>query len=247
MIKNIIIFGLVFGLLSTGPALARGWQKFDQEEGIVSYRKPVSGSPIVAFKGEADVKASIDKILWVLTNNEHKPKWVHRLKKSYELEKKGPFHAIIYQVFKLPLPISNRDYVYEGKISRKGEQVLVNLKSVSHRKSPPVEGVRAYLKRCTYTLTPKGDNLTHISVEVHTDPRGWLPSWLVNIIQKKWPIRTLSGIRKMVKKSFVGTVAPPPKPAPVAPAAAPAASTAPEAAVSSEPATESTPAPAVSQ
>ena len=247
MTKQTLILGLIVGLLTSVPALAQAWEKVDEENGIVSYRKPVAGSPIVAFKGEADVKASIEKILWVLTNNEHKPKWVDRMKKSYELEKKTPYHAIVYQVFKLPVPISNRDYVYEGKITRKGEQILVNLKSVSHRKAPPVEGVRAYLKRCTYVLTPKGDNLTHISVEVHTDPRGWLPSWLVNIIQKKWPIRTLSGIQKMVTKSYVGTLAAPPRPAPPAPPAAPAApemSTSPDAASSSAPSSE---APAVSE
>ena len=99
MSKHIVISLILASVLIGGPAFASGWEKFDQEEGIVSYRKPVAGSSIVAFKGEADIQASIEKVLWVLTDNEHKPKWVHRMKKSYELEAKSPYHKIIYQVF----------------------------------------------------------------------------------------------------------------------------------------------------
>ncbi len=220
MLRHIVrITALSIGLsFFAGNAFA--WEKFDEENGITAYRKNVPGSPIVAFKGDADVNASVERILWVLTNNKYKTEWVNRLKTSYELERKTPHHAVIYQVFKLPFPISNRDYVYEGKVIRKGEQILVDLKSTTHRKAPKTEGVRAHLKRCVYTLTPKGENKTHISVEVHTDPKGWLPTWLVNRIQKSWPIRTLSGVRKMVNHPRAKDFPAPPKPEQAAPAPA---------------------------
>ena len=189
---------------------AHSWEKLDSEDGITSYRKAVKGSKVVAFKGEAEIKASISRILWVLTDNEHRTKWVHRLKSSTVLEKKSQYESIIYQKFGLPFPISNRDYVYHAKVERVGPSVVVNLKSVFHPKAPKPDGVRAQLTRCQYILSPLGPDKTYVTVEVHTDPRGWLPTWLVNLIQKKWPIQTLSGIKRMVKKSFAKDVAIPP-------------------------------------
>ena len=41
-------------------------------------------------------------------------------------------------------------------------------------------------------------------------PKGWLPTWLVNLIQKSWPLKTLNGIRNIVGKDFVGEMKLPP-------------------------------------
>ena len=119
---------------------------------------------------------------------------------------------MIYQVFGLPWPVNDRDYVYDARAYWKGEKLVLALKSTKHPKAPKTIGVRANLKHSYYYLTPKGENKTHVVVEIHTDPMGSLPSWLVNIIQKKWPIKTLSGIRRMVKKPFVGLATLPEKP-----------------------------------
>jgi len=196
--------------LSFTTGYSKGWEKLDQENGIVSYRKPVPGSKVVAFKGEAEIKASIPRLLWVLTDNRYKTKWVDRLKSSTVLQSKGTYEAVIYQNFGLPFPISNRDYVYHAKIERVGPSAVLNLKSVYHKRAPKPDGVRAHLSRCQYILTPLGPNKTFVTVEVHTDPRGWLPTWLVNLIQKSWPIKTLSGIKRMVNKPYAKDIPMPP-------------------------------------
>jgi hypothetical protein len=48
-----------------------------------------------------------------------------------------------------------------------------------------------------------GTNKTTLEVEVHTDPKGMLPSWLVNIIQKKWPSKTLLTLAKVASDASV--------------------------------------------
>ena len=42
------------------------------------------------------------------------------------------------------------------------------------------------------------------------DPKGALPSWVVNLVQKAWPMNTLKALRKQVKKPFVGSIPTPP-------------------------------------
>jgi hypothetical protein len=185
-----------------GAAAASDWELGDKEDGITSYKKSEPGSPVTAFKGEAVIDAPLAKVAWVIRDNDHRTEWVDRLQSSRVLETIATGSKIIYQHFGLPWPIADRDYVYEAKLAWQGETLQFDLKSTTNSKSPETVGVRANLIRCTYRLKPWGENRTHITVEVHTDPAGSLPAWLVNIIQRKWPIKTLSGIRKMVKKPY---------------------------------------------
>jgi hypothetical protein len=201
---------LFAGLLLSAPAFA-SWEKIDDEEGIRVFRKEVHGSSVVAFRGEATVEASIEKVLWVLGDNTHRTEWVDRLEKSVVLERKGPYESIVYQHFSLPFPASDRDYVYRGKATRdKSGVVTLLLESVTHPKAPPTVGVRANLIRSRYLLTPKGKDRTFVVVEIHTDPMGSLPSFLVNLVQKSWPMKTMKGLRAHLKKSYIGTTALPP-------------------------------------
>ena len=198
------IFMLIVCVLFTGfgVSVAAEWELADEEDGIKSYRKDEANNPVTAFMGEAIIDAPLAKVAWVIRDNDHRTKWVDRLKLSRVLEVHSPWEKVIYQHFALPWPIADRDYVYRAKVSWEGEKLAFNLKSTSSRKAPTRDAVRAYLSRCIYHLTPRGENQTHIRVEVHTDPRGSLPSWLVNLIQESWPIKTLKGIRKMVKQPY---------------------------------------------
>lgn len=208
-----LLFAFVFSTSAgLATATAAEWELGDKEDGITSYKKDEPGSSVTAFKGEAVIKAPLAKVAWVIRDNDHRTEWVDRLQSSRVLEVTSPTSRVIYQHFGLPWPIADRDYVYEAKVSWEGDTLRFDLKSTTHRKGPKTVGVRANLIRCTYRLKPWGENGTHISVEVHTDPEGALPAWLVNIIQRKWPIKTLSGIRRMVKKPYAQMSELPPKP-----------------------------------
>ena len=38
------------------------------------------------------------------------------------------------------------------------------------------------------------DKETNVEVTIHVDPRGKIPSWIVNLIQKNWPYRFIKGM-----------------------------------------------------
>jgi hypothetical protein len=200
-------------LLALAPAVAAAgdkpdkfdWKEINDKDGIKVYRKGVEGSKIVAFRGVGIVDASPLKVLYVIGENEHRGEWVDRLYISEVLEQVSQSEFVLYAAYKLPL-FSNRDYVYRGKaFSRPDGSVVVNIKSEEHPKAPKTVGVRAWLNRCVYLLTPiDGGKKTQIDVEVHTDPKGSMPTWIVNLVQKSWPLKTLSGIRKQVTKLHGG-------------------------------------------
>src|SRR4051794_15025120 len=52
------------------------WEPVQEADGIAVFRRDVPGSPLVAFKGETTIEAPVEKVLWVLVDNEHKTEWV---------------------------------------------------------------------------------------------------------------------------------------------------------------------------
>lgn len=134
-----------------------------------------------------------------------------RLKNDTILERKSVYDFVVHVEIGLPFPISNRDYVYRAKARRSADgSVTVHLSSVQHSKAPEPSGIRANLIDSYYRLMPLGKNKTRVEVEIHTDPKGWLPTWLVNLIQKSWPRKTLVALRQEAAKAWVTPVALPP-------------------------------------
>jgi hypothetical protein len=190
------------GSLVSSPAAA--WEQIDEGDGVRVFRKEMPNSDLVAFRGEALLDSPIEKLLWVLGDNEHRTDWVDRLEKSVLLERISPYEYVVYQQFDLPFPISDRDYVYRGKAVRgNAGKVVLHMQSIEHPKAPKTVGVRANLIRSKYELIPKGKQQTIVIVEIHTDPKGLIPTWLVNAIQKGWPRKTLVALGKQVKNSYV--------------------------------------------
>jgi hypothetical protein len=40
-----------------------------------------------------------------------------------------------------------------------------------------------------------------VVAEVHTDPKGSIPKWMVNLTQKSWAHTTIMGLRAQVRKA----------------------------------------------
>ncbi len=203
---------ILASLFTTSWAQASNWEKIDDEDGLKVYRKQINGSSFLAFMGIKVIDAPVDKLLWVLADNQYRRNWVDRLKKSVVLEHKNAYEFILYQHFGAPPLVSDRDYVYRAKaIQNKHGQVVLKLQSVKHSKAPATVGVRGQLYSSSYTLTPQPDGKTKVVVEIHTDPMGSLPAWIVNLIQKSWPRNTLTALSKEVRKAHVKAMALPPK------------------------------------
>jgi hypothetical protein len=199
-----IILALSVMSISLAHAGKPDWKQFNQEDGITVWRAKMPGTPIVAFKGKVLIDAPVRKVLWVLADKAHRSDWVDRLDINEELEIISATKRVVYQSFKMPLFISNRDMVYRIDLTKnkKNGVYFVKMQSIDHEKSPKTIGVRAELINSQYMLVPKGKK-TEVTVEILSDPKGMLPTWLVNLVQKSWPVKTLRGLRNQVKKDFV--------------------------------------------
>jgi hypothetical protein len=199
---------LFFGNISFSKA--SDWKQIDEEKGIKVYRKAMPGTDLVAFRGVGVVEASLEKVYFVLLDADHEREWVDRLDKNVILKNISQDERIQYQSFNLPWPVSDRDFVYHMKASmdKEKENVLMVIKSTSFDASPQSVGVRGVLYDSSFQLKKLSGNRTRVDVKIYADPKGLLPKWIVNLLQRSWPLDTLQGIKRQVLKSYTGDILP---------------------------------------
>ena len=189
-----------------GRKLKGRWKLIKRRRGIKVYSMKVKGSPLIAMRGDAVLNAPLPKAVYLLHNVPLKTKWVSRLKKIYTVHTYSPTNLVNYAHYDLPWPVADRDFVYQTRlvIDNKLQQIRWYTLSVSHPKAPKTVGVRGELLYSRYVLKPiDNGRKTFLRAEIQGNPKGSLPIFLVNLIQKQWPYKTIRGIRKALKKSFV--------------------------------------------
>ena len=180
------------------------WEKINNEDGVEVFSKDVKGTPLVAFKGITDFDEPMEKIMWVLKDDKRRKDWVARYLKGSTLEKRGPFEYVNYQAVTAPWPVSNRDMIFLWKANRLSNgDVQIELKSVDYPNGPETVGVRMKLHFSRFILNKKPDGGTRVTLEILSDPMGLIPKWVVNMIQKNYPVKFFKALKKQVKKPFV--------------------------------------------
>ncbi len=208
-----LLWLLLLPFLMASPAKAKGswaadaWEMVSQQKGIDVYRKTFPDSNVKGVGGEGVVNASISKILWVLMDHEHKTQWIDRFARGHTIEVLSPLTEIQYAAFNMPFPVQDRDFVYryEFSVSPERDSVIVAVQSVEHASAPAADsiGVRGEIVKGRYILYPEGPDSTRMIAEYLADPKGSVPSWVVNLVQKNWPLKTLENLRRQVQEPHV--------------------------------------------
>ena|GEM_PF-2024032 len=183
------------------------WEVVSSDDTFVTKRRSVPGSNKFAFRGEMVADITMGKLLKVFLSPESRKEWVALYKDSQNLIMPTPFDLTYWIRFSLPWPISDRDYVLRAiaKADRKSRVFTTMIESVEHPDKPKqdccVRG-QAFGTYYRFQALP-GQKKVKMEVEVHTDPKGSLPSWLVNLVQKSWPRNTLTGLLREAQKPDV--------------------------------------------
>lgn len=183
------------------------WETLSTADGFTTKRKSIEGSNIFAFRGEIEADVEIAKLLTVFLDSKTRSKWVNMYGGDANLESKTNSDRIYWIRFNTPFPTSDRDYVLHavGHADHDKRVYTTTIESVDHPKKPD-DGccVRGYAYGTYYRFEAiPGTNKTRVEVEVHTDPKGWIPSWLTNMIQKNWPKKTLMSLIREASKPEV--------------------------------------------
>jgi hypothetical protein len=187
------------------------WEQFDEEDGIKMYRHDVAGSAIVALRGEGFVAAPITRVASVLVDRKRSTEWIDRLVKTKLLRQISDTESVEWDHIKTPTPLKDRDFVFKTTITTDPakKKVVFSYYSVTDPLAPETDDyVRGTFKAGKFELTmatrKNRDGTTTrgtiVNAEVEVDPRGSVPKFIVNMVQKSWPHQTLTALRKQVAK-----------------------------------------------
>ena len=211
LLSVLAVFATMFSAMAAQmPALPkadRSWEEISQNDSVLVHRKEVANSDVVAFRGETTIDAPIAKVANVLIDTSRKTEWVHKIVEAKNIREISPLERIEYNHTSSGFfAVRDRDFVFHARaeLNKNAKQVIFTLHSVDDPLMPEKSPVRGHLDNSRYFLTSiDGGKKTHVVVEIHADPKGSVPKWLVNLFQKSWPAKTLNGIRAQCAKPNV--------------------------------------------
>ena len=191
----------------TGVASADAdWTAVGVTEGVAVERKMVEDSPLFAFRGEGTFEVPIGLLVAVLKDHTITEEWVDLIIEHKVVRMVDERTNVIYESYGLPWPISDRDYVMKETKGHDPDAKVFTIayESVTDPSLPVIPGlVRAMAYRTFWRLERVSPTQTRIEIEVFTDPKGTLPAWLINLIQKDWPWKTITGLVKRAQKGDI--------------------------------------------
>jgi hypothetical protein len=199
---------LIVALCVTGSAAAsaQDWKRIDLKDGIEVSRRTVAGSGLVAMRGVGQVDAPVWKIASILLNPERAREWVDSLKESRVVRQLGPAEYIEYNHFGMPFLVKDREFVSDVQI-----EVNPGKRSVALVDSPTSDGTRPAARYVRGEILAgrfearsiEPGRRSELTAEVQCDPKGMLPTWLVNLFQRSWPVTTFEGMRLQAAKEDI--------------------------------------------
>jgi len=194
---------MVLFLLITGTvASAEEWKVVRAEQGIVVSIRKVEGSPIAETRAVMTLKGvSLSTALALISDVSYQHVWIDSLDESRMLAEINPTERIIYTLSKAPWPVADRDAVVRSKFTFDREKGVVRVESHAEPDYIPENKgvVRIRKVDSSWTITRLSPEEIEVRYQVHSEPGGSLPAWMVNNIIYNQPYMTLLNMRGQVK------------------------------------------------
>ncbi|MFK8056357.1 MAG: START domain-containing protein [Saprospiraceae bacterium] len=200
--KHLAIFWFVAAamlLLATTLPYEKEWTLKKTGKKMWVYTRDRAGSEIKEVRLIMEVDASITAINAVLNDASRQPEWVFHCTSAKDLGGKVDTGWYYYSRIALPWPMDDRDVI--AKVIGQQDGDVYRSKSIAAPTfQPEVEGcvrITDFDVTTAYEALPDGS--TKITYEVHSEPAGAVPSWLVNLFIEKGPVETMTKLRKIVE------------------------------------------------
>ena len=140
----------------------------------------------------------------MLLDDARAAEWVDSLDAAMVVNVVSLKEYIEYNHVAMPWPVSDREFLTRVSLEHDGATGVSTIRSEPEQQArfpQRPKTVRGTL-RGVYFLEPReGGKATYLTVELHSDPHGWLPGWLVNFFQNEWSVETIAGVRKQALKA----------------------------------------------
>jgi hypothetical protein len=198
------------GALSLPSEGTYQWQKSCNTNGLTIYWSKVEGSQIIAFKGEGIVDAPLEKVASIIIDTTRGTEWIDSLVESKVTRPISSTEFIEYDHVGVSFPFDalmhDRDFVSHVTVQAdpKTRRMTVHYAPTEDPSAPALKKYVRGTMVCEFRLVPMSiPEETYVEAEIHCDPMGSVPKWIVNWFQEGWPQTTFENLRRQAKKSDI--------------------------------------------
>jgi hypothetical protein len=194
---------LITALLLLTFNQAAAWTLAKEQDGIKVWTRKIADSPIAESLATVTVKSKLSPVVALILDAKDQHNWIDSVDQSETLQQISATKSYNYTLSKAPWPVSDRDAVVLTEASQNPLTYVVQIRSrATPDKLPKKRGVvRVQRVDSLWTLTPQPGDKVKISYQVHSDPGGHLPAWLINSVITDQPFNTLKNLRNIIGTS----------------------------------------------
>ena len=176
---------LVLLLVATPGVADDGWQRVDEEHGIVVDARDVPGSSLHEVRASIHSELPPERIAAVVWRYEEHDRFVPRLQHVEVVRDVGPDERIVYEQLALPL-LKDRDVVLRARRETAADGTIDIRTTAIDGEGPPATSrfVRVQTSAGHWHLAPAAGG-TDVVYDIRTDVGGAVPAWIVNRAQRE--------------------------------------------------------------
>lgn len=183
------------------------WKLKEEKDQIKVFSAPRhKETGIVPIKANTIIHDSLPRILSVLAETDRKKEWIPNLLDAYTVEKISKYERVEYTLYDSPWPFYDRAFVIstKGRYNEKDNTIFIDISSTEHEKVPlNPKHVRGKTYIGSIYMKGLATKETFFEITLLTDFKGNIPTWIINLVQKKWPYKFFTNIKAQLSKDDI--------------------------------------------
>lgn len=187
-------------LLGNTLPFEKDWTLKRTGEAMWVYTRDRAGSDIKEVRLVMEVDATIPAINAVLDDAERQTDWVYRCIEARDLGGTVDTGWYYYSRIDMPWPMDDRDLIAKV-VGSKTKNAYKSVSLAAPDRAPRVSDcVRITDFDVSTSYRRIDDKNTEVTYQLHSEPGGQVPVWLVNMFIDKGPVETMTRLRDLVEK-----------------------------------------------
>lgn len=191
---NFLLLGMVLAPVVYGSR----WEYLNTYEGVDLYQALQASEGKLPFRATADLDVPYQKIVMALVDVERKNDWAPKLKSTAIHDQLSANEFEYSEYYTTPWPFKDREFLLRGSITYRPDQVLFAAVDSQNQKYAREDHVQANIEILEFAVIPLTAGKTRVQFTFSGDLGGWIPSFVNNIIQKKWPVRFIQSLQRRI-------------------------------------------------
>jgi hypothetical protein len=176
------------------------WKQADERGTMKVYVRECDDSPIKEFKVNDRFKGDFDKLVKIMDDPSTIKILSERCTEARDLKVLAPNQMLQYYYFDMPMGVSDRDVVSKITIWRTPTAYKTLAESVSEDHVPLKKDViRLQKVKTSFYFEKKDDGTIFMEYTGKTDPNGWIPAWVINMVATREARKMVDKLRYLVQ------------------------------------------------